>query len=505
MQRTVNKHMAMPSTSCLAAFLGVGLLSLSGCAAGPDFVRPDAPAVSAFDRPEIPSKHTSKEFAAPRFDEGVGPAANWWHSFGSGGIDSVVAAGLAGNPGLQAAQASLSQSRENLRAGAGIFFPQVGAAFNQSRGNLPSAAGGSSRQGSVFNLSTLSASVSYALDIFGGQRRAIEGLGAQVDQQQAETIGTYMMLSGNIVNTCIAIAAYREEIDEIEQLIAIQQQQLSIAETQHRSGIATFGAVLALQGQLTALEASLPPVRQQLSQSEHLLAALVGKTPAEWQAPDLRLSGISLPERLPLSLPSELVRQRPDILAAEARLHASNAAIGVATAAMFPSFTLNGTYERSGNSLSALPDGGNGFWGIGAGITQPLFNGGTLNAKRRAAIDARDQSQALYRQVVLGAFAQVADIVRALGHDAELADAQSRAVRDTKLSLDLVQANYRSGLVGYVQVILADIQYRQARIGLLQARARQLQDAAALYVALGGGWQQDAEAKKKAGLPVSHP
>ena len=498
MQRKATKRAT--SRPGLAALLGIGLLSLSGCAVGPDFVRPEAPQAKAYDHPESPSRHTGPEFAAPRFDEGAGPAANWWRSFRSPAVDSTVAAGLAGNPGLLAAQASLRQSQENLRAGKGLFFPQVGAGFNQSRGNLPSSAGGSAKTGTILNLSTLSVSVSYALDLFGGQRRAVEGLGAQVDQQRAETAGTYMMLSGNIVNTCIAIAAYREQIDEIEQLISIQKEQLSIAQTQYRSGIATYAAMASLQGQLDSLEASLPPVRQQLSQAEQLLAALVGRTPAEWRAPELKLSAISLPEKLPLSLPSELVRQRPDILSAEARLHASNAAIGVATAAMLPSITLNGTYERTSSEMQGLGDSGNGFWGIGAGVAQPLFNGGTLNAKRRAAIAARDQSLALYRQTVLGAFAQVADLLRALGHDAELADAQSRAVKDTKLALDLTQANYRSGLAGYVQVIVADTQYRQARIGLLQARARQLQDAAALHVALGGGWQQDAEARKKAGL-----
>lgn len=499
-QRTTDKPACQPSPSTLAALFGVTLLSLTGCAVGPDFVRPEAPSVTTYDRQAPPSETALPGVNPPRFDEGIGPSARWWGSFRSSQIDSVVATGMAGNPGLQAAQASLRQSRENLRAGAGIFYPQVSATFSQSRGNLPLAAGGSTRTATIFNLSTLSASVSYTLDLFGGQRRAVEGLGAQVDQQRAVTLGTYMMLSGNIVNTCIAIAAYREEVDEIEQLIAIEKEQISIAEKQYRSGVATYSSVLAMQGQLESLEASLPPVRQQLSQAEHLLATLVGKSPAEWQTPDLRLSGITLPDRLPLSLPSELVRQRPDILAAEAQLHAANATIGVATAAMFPSFTLNGTYERASTTLKGLPDGQNGFWNIGAGVTEPLFNGGALNAKRRAAIDARDQSLALYRQTVLSAFAQVADIIRALEHDAELADAQSRAVRDTKLALDLVQANYRAGLVSYVQVILADMQYRQARIGLLQAKARNLQDAAALHVALGGGWRQDAEARKKAGL-----
>jgi NodT family efflux transporter outer membrane factor (OMF) lipoprotein len=237
-----------------------------------------------------------------------------------------------------------------------------------------------------------------------------------------------------------------------------------------------------------------------MSQAEHLLATLVGKTPAEWQTPDLRLSGISVPGHLPLSLPSELVRQRPDILAAEAQLHAANATIGVATAAMFPSFTLTGSYGRSSTVMNGLVDGGNTFWGIGANITEPLLNGGTLNAKRRAAVNARDQASALYRQTVLAAFAQVADLIRAIEHDTELLQTEIRATDDTLLALNLVHANYKAGSVSYMQVILADIQYRQSKIGYLQAQAQQLQDATALYVALGGGWKHDKEAKKKAGL-----
>jgi len=411
-----------------------------------------------------------------------------------------VTRGLAENPGLHAAQASLRQSQENLRAGSGIFYPQVSATFGQSRGNSSSTAAGVTRTGNIFNLSTLSATVSYSLDLFGGQRRALEGLGAQVDQQRAQTLGAYMMLTGNMVNTCIAIAAYREEIEELERLAAIGKEQLSIAETQYRSGLTVYSSVLAIKGQLASVEASIPPVRQKMSQAEHLLATLVGKTPAEWQTPDLRLSGISVPGHLPLSLPSELVRQRPDILAAEAQLHAANATIGVATAAMFPSFTLTGSYGRSSTVMNGLVDGGNTFWGIGANITEPLLNGGTLNAKRRAAVNARDQASALYRQTVLAAFAQVADLIRAIEHDTELLQTEIRATDDTLLALNLVHANYKAGSVSYMQVILADIQYRQSKIGYLQAQAQQLQDATALYVALGGGWKHDKEAKKKAGL-----
>lgn len=476
------------------------LIMLSGCSAGPDFVRPAEPQVNRYDRNGTPWHNGASPDSLQRFAEGVEPQAHWWRAFGSKQIDSVMTSALAGNPGLLSAQANLRQSQENLKAGAGIFYPQLSASFQQSRGNSATAGSGSVPTGSVINLSTLSASVSYALDLFGGQRRTVEGLRAQVDQQRALTLGSYMMLSGNIVNTSIAIAAYRQQIEELEQLISIEKEQLSIAENQYKSGLTDYSAVLAIMGQLETLEASLPPVRRSLSQSEHLLATLVGKSPAEWQVPMLKLSDISLPDQLPLTLPSELVRQRPDILAAEAQLHAANANIGVATAAMLPSFTLTGNYGRSSQTTDKLLDGSNLVWGIGAGVVQPLFNGGSLAAKRRAAIAGRDRSLADYRQTVLSAFAQVADLLRALEEDANLSRSRSQAVNDTGIALKLIQTRYKAGLADYLQVILADIQYRQARIGQIQAQALRLQDSAALYVALGGGWQQDPVAKEKVGL-----
>ncbi len=486
----MSKSIARRGVVSLAFFA----LLLSGCAMGPDFVTPEAPAVKSYDRQPLPKPVDGGQ----RFDEGVGPAAYWWKSFGSTQIDSIVEEGLVGNPGLQAAEASLKASRENLRAGAGIFYPQASGTFSQTREtSSPATTAGS---GAIVNLSTLSASVSYALDLFGGQRRSVEALGAQVDVQRAQTLGVYMTLTGNIVNTSIAIAAYREELDEYEQLIAIEKDQLSMATKQYQAGVAPYSSVLALRSQIASLEASVPPVRQKFSQAEHLLATLAGKTPGEWVTPDLRLSGISLPERVPLSLPSELVRQRPDILAAEAELHAANAEIGVATAALFPSFTLTGSYGRTASQPHELSDPLNRFWSIGGNIAEPIFNGGSLRAKRRAAIATRNQAFALYRQTVLAAFAQVADLIRALEHNAEQLKAEMQAVQSSKLALDLIQANYKAGMVNYVQVILADIQYRQAKIGYLQAQAQQLQNSAAMYVALGGGWQHDEGAKAKAGL-----
>ena len=306
-----------------------------------------------------------------------------------------------------------------------------------------------------------------------------------------------MMLTGNIVNTSIAIAAYHAQIDETGQLIVLEKDQISVAEKQYQAGITPYASILTLRLQLKALEATLPPLRQKLSQAEHLLATLEGKTPAEFQPPAVQLTDISLPRQLPLSLPSELVRQRPDILAAEAQLHAASTGIGVATAALFPSVTLNGNYGQTSKTTSNLFNSASNVWGLGANITAPIFKGGTLRAQRRAAIDAYQQSFASYKQTVLAAFSQIADIVRALEHDAELVQTDAQALKDAKLAMDLLKANYQAGTANYLQVMVTDIQYHQAKIGYLQAEAQQLQDTTALFVALGGGWSNDLTAKEK--------
>ncbi len=490
---------SLPNPKALLAG-GVALLLLSACSVGPDFVRPEAPKVQHYNHGGDPAKMVAVEGVSQQFTEGVGPAANWWHLFHSAQLDRAVTEALAENPGLQAAEAALRQSQDNLRAGSGIFYPQLSATFSQNREKNSPATIGSSAPSTIFNVTTLSSSVSYALDLFGGERRTVEGLGAQVDQERALTLGTYMVLTGNIVNTCIAIAAYHDEIEAVEQLIALQRDQLSIAEKQYQAGLTRYGALLTLRSQLESLASSLPPLQQQLSQAEHLLATLEGKNTAEFQPPHLTLKEIALPAELPLSLPSELVRQRPDILAAEARLHAASAGIGVATAALFPSFTLNATYGQSSQLMGSLFDSKSSVWGLGANVAAPIFNGGTLSARRKAAMAAYDQSFALYRQTVLAAFAQVADLVRALEHDAEVTAIDARALKDAELSLDLIKVNYRAGMVNYLQVIIADMQYRQSRVSYLQAQARQLQDTTALFVALGGGWPQDREAQKKADL-----
>ncbi len=467
---------------------GIALLLVCGCTVGPDFVRPQAPAADHYTAGKEPSATVAVDGQAQRFEHGVGPVANWWSLFGSKQLDAAVAEGLAHNPSLEAAQASLRQSNDNLRAGYGIFYPQLSADLNPARQKFSPARFGSSAPANIFNLVTLSASVSYSLDLFGGEHRAIENLQSQVDFQRSTVLATYLALSGNIVNSTIAMAAYSEEIKYTEQLIALQKEQIAIAEKQAQAGTVAFESVLILRSQLAALEAGLPPLRQLLSQSQHLLATLAGHTPAEWTPAQVSMAELVLPDKLPLSLPSELVRQRPDILAAEAQLHGASAEIGVATAALFPSFTLSGTFGQNAASMSGLFGKNANFWSLGADLAAPLLNGGTLSAQKQAAVDAYQQSLALYRQTVLGAFAQVADSVRALQHDAETMQANLQSVSASEQSLHLSQVNYQAGLINYLQVLAADIQYRQARIAYLQARAQRLQDTTALFVALGGGW-----------------
>lgn len=467
---------------------GIFLLAFSGCTVGPDFVRPKAPSGDHYNQGRDPAETVQVDGQSQRFESGIGPVANWWNLFDSKQLDATVAEGLANNPSLEAAQASLRQSNDNLRAGYGIFYPQVSADLKPTRQKFSPEMFGSSAPASIFNLVTLSASVSYSLDIFGGEHRAIENLQSQVDLQRSTVLATYLTLSGNIVNTAIAIAAYRNEIKYTEQLIGLQKEQIAITEKQAQSGTVPFGSVLILRSQLATLEATLPPLRQLMSQSEHLLATLAGHAPSEWIPAQISMSELSLPSKLPLSLPSELVRQRPDILVAEAQLHGASANIGVATAALFPNFTLNGSFGQNATSMNGFFGSNANFWSLGADISAPLFNGGTLSARKQAAVDAYQQSLALYRQTVLGAFAQVADTVRALEHDAETMQAESQSVSTSEQSLHLAEINYRAGLTNYLQVLAADIQYHQTKLGYLQVQAQRLQDTTALFVALGGGW-----------------
>ncbi len=347
---------------------------------------------------------------------------------------------------------------------------------------------GENSPGTVFNLFTLSTSVTYALDFFGGQRRLVEGLRAEVDVAHANEHAAFIALAANIVNTVIAKAAYRAEVNATVQLIDLQKEQLRLGEVQAQAGTVPYSIVLSLRSQLATYQATVPQLEQRYTQSAHLLAALTGHVPAEWSAPAVNLSDLTLPSDLPVSLPSALVQQRPDILAAEAAAHAASANIGVASAALLPNFTLTGSVEAATNSSQRLFRAGGKAWSVGANATAPLFEGGTLWFKRKAAMDSYAQTMALYRQTVLDAFEQVADSLRALDHDAQTLLAQEEALAAAQQAMRLIQANYRAGLATYLDVLNADAQLHQASIAEIQAIAVRYQDTVGLIAALGGGW-----------------
>ncbi len=461
---------------------------VAGCAVGPNFRSPAAPAVTHYAFAADPSGTAAAGGIAQRFTAGGAVAGDWWRLFDSAQLQAVIAEALSNNPGLQAAQASLRASESSLRAGYGIFYPQVHGDAEAMRERFSPVELGQSTPGSVFNLFTLSASASYALDLFGGERRQLESLAAQVDVQRANEHATYVALLSNVVNTVVAEAAYAAEIDATRQLVELQREQVRLAQVQYQAGTQPYSGVLSLQSQLATYEATVPQLQQKLTQSDDLLATLVGHVPAEQRPPQIDLKDLKLPADLPVSLPSDLIRQRPDILVAEATAHAASANIGVATAAMLPSVTLSGDYAAEGTAASRIFAPGGKAWSFGADVTAPLFEGGTLWFNRKAAIENYRQAMALYRQTVLGAFEQVADTLRALDHDASALAAENEALSTAQQALHLVQTNYQAGLDTYLDVLNADAQYHQAVINDVQAIAARYQDTVALYVALGGGW-----------------
>jgi NodT family efflux transporter outer membrane factor (OMF) lipoprotein len=474
-------------------FFALSALLTAGCAVGPDFVRPKPPAVTQYTHEQTPEQTAEAGGQTQHFEMGATIAEDWWRLFNSPELDAVVKKAIDENRSLQSALARLRQSQDNLCAGYGVFFPQISAGFSATRQKFSPATFGFSVPSSIFNLFTLSGTVTYVLDVFGGQRRTVENLAAQADYQGQTARAASLTLVGNVVNTSIAGAAYRAEIEATERIVALQKKQLRITENQAKAGTVPYSNVLAIRAQLTATEATLPPLQKSLSQTQHLLTALVGQTPEQWAPPQLDLTNFTLPVELPLSLPSELTRRRPDILAAEAQLHSASANIGVATAALFPSITLSGNYGANSTDITKLFSPGADVWSVGANLTAPIFRGGTLWFQRRAAIQAYQASLSDYQQAVAAGFQQVADSLRALEFDAKTLEAQSESLATAAHTLKLVESNYRAGLANYLQVLSADSQYQQARLGFVQAQALRLQDTSALFVALGGGWWEGAK------------
>ncbi|MFM0514084.1 efflux transporter outer membrane subunit [Paraburkholderia sp. RL17-373-BIF-A] len=463
-------------------------LLLNACSVGPNFSRPPPPKVSQFVHGDALHSSLAAAGSVQTFSAQTAVPADWWTRFGSLAIDSAVDEALTGNATIESAQAALRQSDDEMRAGAGVFFPQVDAGFGASRQKYSTARVGGSQPSTLFNLFTLSASISYAVDIWGGHRRMVEALWARADAQRYTVLATYLTLTANVVNAMIARAAYRDQIAATREMIDLLREQIRITQAQVEAGASAYAAVLTLENELATLEASVPALDQKRAQAEDLLASLCGMLPADWRAPELSLADIALPPTLPDTVPALLVQQRPDILQAEAALHVASADIGVATANLLPGITLSASGGYDSTSMGALLHRSGQVWAVAADVTAPVFHGGTLWFQRQAALDAYSQTRASYRQVVLNAFAQVADTLRALENDALALEAQTRARDAAAEALRLIKADYSAGTVGYLQILIADSQFHQARIAWLQGVAQRLQDTVALYAALGGGW-----------------
>jgi NodT family efflux transporter outer membrane factor (OMF) lipoprotein len=466
----------------------VTIFFLIGCAVGPNFNRPLPPPVNQYTQDPEPTQTVAAAGRAQQFDYGDSIAADWWQVFNSPSLTDIIKDAVNQNRNLAAAEARLRQSEELLRAGYGVFFPQETASFGLVRQKFSPVQFGLGTPGKTFTLYTPQVSATYVLDVFGAQRRNVEDLAAQVDYQGYTAQATYITLLGNVINAAIAQAGYQAQIEATGQIINIVKEQLKLTETQATAGTVGYAGVVSLQNQLATAEAMLPPLQQNLSKTQHLLAALAGRTPGQYAPPRLALKDITLPRKLPVTLPSDLVRRRPDILAAEAQLHSASAKIGVATAALLPNVSLSAALGKNLSDLTKLFGPAGQFWNVGGNMAEPLLQGGTRWFQRKAALEAYQASLASYQQVVVTAFQQVADSLRALENDAKTLKAQTEALNAASQALQLVKANHQAGLVNYLQILTADNQYQQARIGVIQAQALRLQDTAALYVALGGGW-----------------
>ena len=407
--------------------------------------------------------------------------------FHSEPLNKLIEESLKANPSLAAAQATLREAQENAAAQTGVFFPQVNGSFSSTREKISGAAFGNPNQSSIFTLSTGSVSVAYGFDFFGGERRQLESTEALADYQRFELEAAYLTISSNVVAAAIQEASLRAQIAATQEIIGDEQGQLNLLQKQFELGGAARAAVLAQQATLNATQATLPPLQKQLAQQRNQLTALAGRYPSQEISETFDLAALQLPQDLPLSLPSKLVEQRPDIQAAQAQVHSTSALVGVAIGNMLPQFTLNASYGNTVLDIGSLLSGP-GIWSLGAGVTAPLFRGGTLLHQKRAAEAAFDASTATYRNTLITAFQNVSDTLRALQSDADALAAQVAAESSSADNLKITRDQYQLGAINYTTLLNAETTYQQAHVNRVIAQANRYADTAALFQALGGGW-----------------
>jgi len=462
---------------------------LAGCAVGPDYVRPalnlpgrwTAGTATAKDAEGVPPARLSPDLDVP---------AQWWQGFHSEPLNALVARSLAGNPTIEAADAALRAARESEAADRAAFWPTLALGYAPTRQRVANAvASPVSSNANLYTLHTAQVTVSYTPDVFGATRRQVEGAEAQSGQQRFEALAARLTLSSNVVAAAIAEASLRAQRRATLEIVAGQKEVLEAYSKQLALGQVAPADVDAQEASLAATEATLPPLDKQLAQQRNLLAVLAGRYPGEGIEAQFELDALQLPTELPLTLPSTLVEHRPDVRAAEAQLQAASAAIGMAVAARLPNVTLGvNAVGSSAYTLSKLFTSSTAFWTVAASVTQPLFDSGALKHREAAARAAFDQSAAQYRATVLGAFQDVANTLEAIDADTRGLQAALKAERTASQSLARMRRQVQLGDASALALRLAQQAQQQATLGLVQARAQRLTDAAALFQALGGGW-----------------
>jgi NodT family efflux transporter outer membrane factor (OMF) lipoprotein len=465
---------------------------VAGCGVGPDFLRPPAPQVSGYlPAPPAATEETAhvEGGGAQHFSGSEDIPAEWWQLFHSSALNALIERALKNNPDLKAAQAALAVAQENIRAQQGFYYPTVGAGFAASRNKTSAAISPTPNSGALYySLFTPQVSVSYAPDVFGLNKRTIESLSAEAEGTRFALVATQITLSSNIVAAAITEASLREQIAATERLIADNEDMLKVFRNQYAKGYANRLDVAGQESQLAQMEATLPPLLKQLDQERHLLSDLAGAFPDKDLPETFALSDLTLPGELPLSLPSKLVEQRPDIRQAEANLHAASAQIGVAVANRLPNITLSANGGTQALALGELFSGSAAFWTIAGNVSGTIFDGGTLFHKEKGARRAFDEAAAQYKSTVLAAFQNVADTLSALEHDADALKKDAAAADAAKLTFELTKKQVQAGETNNLALFTAENAYQQAVIALVQAEANRYADTAALFQALGGGW-----------------
>jgi NodT family efflux transporter outer membrane factor (OMF) lipoprotein len=463
---------------------------------GPDYLPPAAPQTGRYTREPLPGTAAAPGAtgSAQHFAYGRDLPEHWWRLFRSHGLNKLVEEALRANPNLQATMSALRASKEAVYAQQGKYFPTAQANFNPTRQQTASSLTPIPANGAqVFDLYTAQVLVSYTMDVWGLNRRTVESLQAQSDAQRFTVEAAYLTLTSNVVVAAIQEASLRGQIDATNQLIAINTKMLGILRQQLEAGFANRIELAAQEAALAQIKATLPPLRKQLAITRDLLAALLGRYPSEEPRETFTLASLQLPSDLPVSLPSRLIAQRPDVRLAEEQMHSASALVGVATANMLPNFTINANGGYTALTLAGLISPINTAWLLAGNVTQTIFDAGGLLHLRREAEANYDQTAWAYRSVLIGALQNVADSLRALQNDADALRAARDFERAAKISLDLSRQQMETGQANVLFLLLAQQTYLQAEIAVVLARANRLADTAALFQALGGGWWQRIE------------